>query len=188
MVLFFAILASAWLVSERSWQVYAALAIVAGLGAGLHLLSWLAPNFVDSLVYGPTGLLLAAVYIGLLIYCAAKLFITLLKARKASTDEILGALNLYLIIGFVWANVYHVLQLVFPGSFAVRVSGEELFNEFVYFSFVTLTTLGYGDIVPQSGLAKAFVNLQAIMGHMYAPLAAGYLVGLHFSMRTDGTD
>ena len=87
----------------------------------------------------------------------------------------------------MWADVFSIIENVSPGSFADNsieadaASGPELMRDrsdrFTYFSFVTLTTLGYGDITPLTRPAKNLVVLEAIFGQLYLAVLIARLVG-----------
>jgi hypothetical protein len=105
-----------------------------------------------------------------------------------SLDTLLGGVCVYVVIALVWVTLYSAIELLHPGSFLVRgISLHELypdhiehrFNEFTYFSYVTMTTLGYGDIVPRSGPAQAMAALQAMVGQLYVAIFVARLVALH---------
>ena len=114
-----------------------------------------------------------------------------LQYKKVTEDKIYGAICGYLLIGIVWAMLYTVVEIAFPNSFSFS-SGLTLyadhnsahrlyFTQFLYYSFVTLSTLGYGDIVPVTNEARAFSSLEAIIGQLYVAVLIARLVGLHIS-------
>lgn len=89
------------------------------------------------------------------------------RERNVSADVIAGAIVACLFMAVMWSQVYHVLETLRPGSFlpaheAVPVT-ESLFR---YFSTVTITTVGYGDIVPVSAAARSLANLEALVGQL----------------------
>lgn len=114
-----------------------------------------------------------------------------LKYKKVSADKIYGAICGYLLIGIIWSMIYTVIELSFPNSFyfanglnldALQTSTHRLyFSQFIYFSYITLSTLGYGDIVPIGLEARAFTSIQAIIGQLYVAILIARLVGLHIS-------
>ncbi len=93
-------------------------------------------------------------------------------------DTIKGGICVYLLIGFFWANVYDVVYDFDPHAFR-SVFGPDKQANLIYFSFTTLTTTGYGDIAPVSTIARAFANLEAIMGVMYPAILIARLVSLY---------
>jgi len=100
--------------------------------------------------------------------------------QRVTRDVIYAAVAVYLFIGLLWSDIYSILERLQPGSFNFTQSqtGTNL-SDFSYYSFVTLTTLGYGDITPLTAKAKAFAMLEAIIGQLYLVVLIARLVGLH---------
>jgi hypothetical protein len=99
-------------------------------------------------------------------------------------NKILGAICLYLLMGLIWAILFTLMQLSFAGSFQNLGDSTEwftLFPDFIYFSFVTLTTLGFGDISPVQPVARFLVYLEAIVGQFYLAILVASLVGSRMS-------
>ncbi|OTE97435.1 hypothetical protein BCS42_05345 [Crenothrix sp. D3] len=85
------------------------------------------------------------------------------------------------LFGFVWAYIYYLLEIFQPNSFkAAKQLGHNL-GEFVYYSYVTLTTLGYGDVLAVSKQARGLTILEAIIGQLYLAIMVSRLVSLHIS-------
>jgi len=106
--------------------------------------------------------------------------------NKLSGNRIVGAICVYLMLGVIWALMYSLLEAVVPGSFAgltenTTDSGWD--PDWVYFSFVTLTTLGYGDILPLSFSARSLAYFEAIVGQFYLAILVAGLVGAYLSER-----
>ena len=95
---------------------------------------------------------------------------------------------IYLLLVVAWAIVYDFLELLTPGSFAGLSAMSELsrFDEFSYFSLVTITTLGYGDITPENLLAGITAGLQATAGVFYTAVLVASLVGDFMAHREEG--
>lgn len=93
--------------------------------------------------------------------------------------RITGSITIYLLIGFIWANMIFIVNHFFPDSFHVSQSvdwqDKNMFN-YIYYSFETLTTLGYGDILPITPLAKTLIILEALIGPLYLAILIGRLV------------
>ena len=88
-----------------------------------------------------------------------------LRAGPITTRRVQGAVAVYLLFGILWAVCYEIVELLQPGSFAVfGRKGKAALPQLAYFSFTTLTTLGLGEIVPLSPLARSFVVLEALVG------------------------
>ena len=99
--------------------------------------------------------------------------------KGVNFNKIVGAVCIYIFIALVWTILFHFLEILVPGSFN-GLSTElrhDYFNELLYFSFVTLTTLGYGDITPITPFAKALVIIEVIVGVFYIAILVAALVG-----------
>ena len=104
------------------------------------------------------------------------------QGQRATRPASPTAGMVYLFIGLLWSDIYAILEHLQPGSFSFAHSqaGTKL-SDFSYYSFVTLTTLGYGDITPLTSKARAFAMLEAIIGQLYLVVLIARLVGLHIS-------
>jgi len=99
----------------------------------------------------------------------------LFRVRYVTADTIKGGICAYMLIGFLWAIFYGLLMNINPDSFIYL--GDKM--RYVYFSFTTLTTLGYGDIVPAGRTASILTNSEAIIGQLYLTIFVARLVGLY---------
>jgi hypothetical protein len=93
--------------------------------------------------------------------------------------RILGAVAVYLVIGLLWANAYLLLYLLNPESMRFAPGSQRFeppISEMVYYSFVTLTTVGYGDIVPVHPFARSLANLEGLIGQLYPAILLARLV------------
>ena len=98
----------------------------------------------------------------------ASILVFMLKSEEVNLEIIYAAILLYLLAALLWAFVYTFLELIDPASFNIDLSQpQDDLLVFQYFSFVTLTTLGYGDITPVSEVAKAITVLEAVVGQLY---------------------
>ena len=85
----------------------------------------------------------------------------------------------------MWAFAYALLALLEPGSFNVTPNeGRGDFLVFHYYSIVTLTTLGYGDVTPLTEVARAISALEALVGQLYLVVVMAWLVGMHVSRKS----
>ena len=90
----------------------------------------------------------------------------------------------YLLMALMWSFVYGLLELINPASFNVTLSPDQGYQmRFIYYSFVTITTLGYGDITPTTDLASSFSILEAVVGQLYLVVVVAWLVGMHSSSK-----
>jgi len=107
-----------------------------------------------------------------------------------SPNRLVGAVCVYLLLGVIWAIAYTILEMVSPGSFGgfVPLQGRGWDNEWLYFSFVTMTTLGYGDLLPVSATARALAYMQAVFGQLYVAILVAGLVSAYISGRQSHND
>jgi hypothetical protein len=101
-----------------------------------------------------------------------------------TAELILGAINVYLMIGMAFAFLYGLIEHLQPGSFtglAAFSGAPERVIEFVYFSFVTMTTLGYGDVSPLTSYAMTASYAEAMFGQLYLAILVARLVGLYIA-------
>jgi Ion channel len=85
----------------------------------------------------------------------------------------------YLLLGILWAVCYEIVELLQPGSFSVfGRKGTAALPQLAYFSFTTLTTLGLGEILPLSPLARSFVMLEALVGQLFPVVLIARLVAM----------
>lgn len=117
----------------------------------------------------------------LYFYIVVLMVKNLLSYRVVTANLIYCAISTYLLIGIMWAGIYAVQEGIFPESF----SGISETADLIYFSFVTLTTVGYGDITPQTILGKRLAVLEAAMGGIYMAVIIAMIVGRYMSMRGD---
>jgi hypothetical protein len=118
-------------------------------------------------------------------YAAINILRIIVKSEKVTRETIFAAIFAYLLIALMWAFLYMILELVSPGSFSFPdkgFQGETMRYE--YLSFVTITTLGYGDITPVTDKASALVIIEAVIGQIYLVVLVAWLVGMHVSRRS----
>jgi hypothetical protein len=104
-----------------------------------------------------------------------------------NANRLVGAICVYLLLGVIWAMIYTLINAISPGSFAgfSPMDGVGWDSEWLYFSFVTMTTLGYGDILPVSATARGLAYMQAVVGQFYIAVLVAGLVGAYVSKRSE---
>lgn len=113
-------------------------------------------------------------------YIIVQILTYVFRAQQISRDVIYGALVVYLLLGILWGFAYALLEGLQPGSFKIPVGQiQEVRELFLYYSFITLTTLGYGDITPLSVPANSLSLLEAVIGQLYLAVLVARLVALH---------
>lgn len=98
-------------------------------------------------------------------------------------NKIIGSLTLYILLGLIWATIYLLILVMDPQAFSGIDAGnwQEIFSRVAYYSFVTLTTLGYGDILPNNHIAEFFVYMEAIIGVFYMAIIVSSLISLRLA-------
>jgi len=110
---------------------------------------------------------------------------SMFKFEMVNREIIYQAILLYLLAALLWAFLFTFLELVDPASFNIDLDQPQSYLlVFQYYSFVTITTLGYGDITPVTEVAKAFSVLEAVVGQLYLVVVVAWLVGMHVSKRS----
>jgi hypothetical protein len=120
----------------------------------------------------------------LILLLSASILGYVLRGRRITADTIFAAVIVYMLLAYAWTFAYALVAAVEPRSFAglSAVAPNEYIGRVLqmrYFSFSTLTTVGYGDIVPRSNAARTLAELEAITGQIYLAVLVARLVGLH---------
>jgi hypothetical protein len=121
-----------------------------------------------------------------LIYAVSIIIGHLFQRRDVTVDTILGAVVAYLLAAVAFTFAFEIVELLQPGSFSgipdqARSHRTELGSSMLYFSFVCITTMGYGDIVPVSDIARPLAVLEGVFGQLYLAVMIARLVGLHIA-------
>jgi hypothetical protein len=125
-----------------------------------------------------------------LVYAVSIIIGHLFQRRDVTIDTILGAVVTYLLAAVAFTLVFEIVELLQPGSFSglpaeARSHRTELGSSMLYFSFVCITTMGYGDIVPLSDIARPLAVLEGVFGQLYLAVMIARLVGLHIASSRD---
>lgn len=151
--------------------------------ASLTLLSrWIASVFhSDARVISDIS---AIFYFLILSYIITK---HIFNKKKIDIHKIIGAVVLYLLIGLIFAYIYSILDFINPGSFIVSVSEpfENYEAKSFYYSFVTLTTTGFGDVIPATRLARNFTVMESLIGQLFPVILIARLVSIEIAYKAD---
>jgi hypothetical protein len=127
-----------------------------------------------------------------MLLVASTILLDLFRSHKVSEDTLAGAVCVYLLIAVIWANVFLLIEFLQPGSFSFTQGQERLqlwvsreFFPFYYFSLVTMTTVGYGDMSPVTTEARTFATMEALVGQIYLTILVARLVGMYLMHQQD---
>jgi hypothetical protein len=158
------------------------------LGVGAMLLGTFAREMGIDAVF-PFGTLAKATLFGVVIVIVFK---DLLKRQEVDMDAVFGACCVYLLLGLAWESVYTWIEWRIPNSFALPSGIPEagsghgsvgIESDLLYFSLITMTTIGYGDITPRSAPARIFSALQGVVAQLYVAIIIARMVGMELANR-----
>ncbi|MCP4400405.1 MAG: hypothetical protein GY801_24250 [bacterium] len=159
--------------------------VILGLALGVP---WFILSWIDLLIAPLSSLPLILALLSplsfmlFMAFTALVLLLFVLTVSQVDEDLLYGAIAIYMLIGGTWAMMYTILEELRFGSFAIAAAhdldGVVTWFDLLFYSFATLTTLGYGDIVPVTSQARALAVIEAIIGVMYLAIIISRLVGI----------
>ncbi len=140
------------------------------------MIAWLA----DQIGWTGSDVVEGALIVALNIFVGCIILRNVTLAREVNLNILSGALGLYLLIAINWAVSYGIIEALIPGSLT---AGEtpSLWHKYLYFSLTTITTLGYGDILPATSFARIWATMEAVTGVLYIAILVARLVSLYKS-------
>jgi hypothetical protein len=167
-------------VADRKRALVIAVALAVPAIAG-RWISHFRPDLVPPPVFLTAGLVLIA-------FVVANLLRFVLRAPSVNVEVLCASISAFLMLGLLWTVAYWLVDQLDPGAFAFNTNeGRQSisgFNAF-YFSFVTLSTVGYGDITPVSKVARMLAAMEAMTGLLYVAVLIARLVALYSSPKSD---
>ncbi len=152
-----------------------AVGLAVGISEAMRALYWL----WDAPRLAPWVALSSAITIGILMLLVLGM---VFRASAVTGRQIQGAVAVYLLFALAWAQLYESVEAFAPGAFIFpqgHTAESGLFSPLLYFSFITLTTLGYGDILPAHPAARSLAMIEALVGQLYPAILLARLVSLH---------
>lgn len=159
------------------------------LGVPWVVLSWL--HLIDFITVPPTVISVTSmIFNGYIIFVLLR---HIIRSKRVTADILYGAVSVYILLGIFFASLYFFLDAITQaelfmyagaGNTGAPVDGTGMF----YFSFVTLTTLGYGDIQPVADVSRIFAIIEAMTGVLYSAALIGRLIGLYVAQAGTGVD
>lgn len=127
-----------------------------------------------------------------LLLVSLTILIDLFHGRKVDGDTLAGAVCVYLLIALIFSYCFLLIEVFVPGSFSftqghsrMQIWVSKEFFPFFYFSLVTMTTVGYGDMSPVTAVARTFSSMEAIIGQIYLTILVARLVGMYLVTQQD---
>lgn len=151
----------------RNWFLLGIVLVTLGIGSNILALAGTGIFF---------SYLSLCSYIIFLILTISLAIRQVVRSGPINANRVIGVICIYLLLGLIWSLFYVLINMFIPDSFSIQIGGSpfEQAQPFLYYSFVTLTTLGYGDISPLGETARAMSTIEAILGQFYiAILVAG---------------
>ena len=127
-------------------------------------------NWVTGIANIVSALLIALVIVCLLVY--------VLRAARVTHNTVLAAICVYVLLGVLWGFIFLIIHHANADAFDLGDGKAHPETQLRYFSMITLTTVGYGDIVPKSPEARAFAALEALFAQIYLAAIVARLVGI----------
>jgi hypothetical protein len=181
-------LASLGITSRLFFDIFFSLLLISGIAsmsgrrrvfitlAGISIVA-LAVRWIDA--FNASALLdvlnLLATITAIILFSTVVLSLVL-KRGPITAHRIQGAIAVYLLLGLSWAHTYDLIEYLSPGAFTGAITASSRFSSWMYFSFVTLATLGYGDISPVHPVARSLAVAEAITGQLYLAILIARLV------------
>jgi hypothetical protein len=119
--------------------------------------------------------------LGVLSLLTWMVLLKVFESGPVTIHRVVGAIVTFMLLGNIWAFIYHFVYLHVPGSFQIPGTNEYSYASqftFLYFSFTTLTTTGYGDILPLNALTRTLANIEQLIGVLFPAILIGRLVSL----------
>jgi len=159
-------------------------ALVGGLVVVSLVVRWLRYWIYGDWLALPDALISSLFCVIMAVVVLAQVF----REGPITAQRLQGAVAVYLLLGLAWAFVYEAIALRWPQAFALPAaaatnSGEDLTARFVYFSFVTLTTVGYGDITAVHPVARSLATAEALVGQLFPAILLARLVSMELYYR-----
>lgn len=172
------LLAALW-ASESGRHLRRFSAVIVALGIAAELVMWL----TGATNHAAAGFLVNVVLVGVAPFVIAA---SLVRRRVIDLHTVAGALCIYVLLGMLWAFGFAAIGELSSGPFFVQSASDSV-ADYLYFSYVTLTTVGYGDLTAASSLGRAFAILEALVGQLYLVSVVALVVSQIGRARTPRT-
>ncbi len=152
--------------------------------AVMIILTWITEFLNFPLLSDITGIISTIFFFGIIVL----LIIRVAKSKRVTIVEFLESINIYMLLGIAASILFGFLYRIKPEAFSASTGNFSSQADFIYFSFVTITTLGYGDILPVSHLARSLAIMFSVTGQLYLTMIIAMLVGKYLSVNQVNTN
>ena len=155
-------------------------------GSRVRVLIWLCVALMVGVAFASAS---TNKYLGLALRMVGTFSITVavgqavFRAQRITTHQLLGAVVVYLNLALLFMGAFIALDTALPGAFATAAKAPLQSGELLYFSLTTITSTGYGDILPVHPLARSLANLEAVVGQLFLAILLARLVSQHQGRR-----
>ena len=160
-----------------------------GKTVAVLLAIWIGVNIGQSFI-SKIDLDLIELTVLLIFFCGEAFYAAKLglnpKHHVMDANLVASSISLYLLLGLIWAMVFLIILEFFPQAFSITVAGDwgEYFHTIAYFTYVTMTSLGYGDISPTHSISQIFAVFTAISGTFYVAIVVATIVGVRINQKS----
>jgi len=152
-------------------KLFTIAAVVGGIALVVRWMAW-GLGSLRAVLWDDAATIVAIAVIALV------LLVQIFRAGRVTHVRIQGAIAVYLLFGVAWAHAYHVVGILHQNAFTAPSGELSLPSDWIYFSFVTLTTVGYGDITPVVPIARTLAIGEALVGQLYLAIMVARLVAM----------
>jgi hypothetical protein len=155
----------------------------------------LLPLFAGTWIFDPSDNSLwahatASITMLFLLTTTISILASIIAAKRVTTDIIFGAVAVYMLVGVIVATLFQLIHDVTAVGVITNIAaaGQDAFSEYLYFSFITLTSVGYGDFAPITPAARALAMATGIFGQLYLAILIAKLVGIYTAQELRDSD
>jgi hypothetical protein len=122
-------------------------------------------------------------------FTTVAVFIEVIRTRRVTSDTMYGAVCVYLLVGMTFGSLYDLIETIHPGSFQINVEtavpAEIRWRTLIFYSFMTLTTIGLGDVTPTTVQAQSLTSIEGVIGVLYLAVLIARIVGIYARRTSD---
>lgn len=145
----------------------------------------LGSNLIETVNEALVGLIKMGTYFLFYVVVTSEIIKQVWRAKKVSKNVIFGLVSGYISLGLIGFFICLSIEMVYPNSFIGLIAGVSITENLMYYSYISLLTIGYGDILPISALAHKATILIGLMGQIYLVIITAIVVGKYINQSTE---